>query len=151
MRRITNGTLLLAAAALAGCGSGGGHFANLPRPPSPVNMTVYINDQRVSVSPTSVGAGPVVFIVTNQSSQSEGLTVTPAGQTASQPLAQTAPISPQATAQVTVDFQTPGDYVVETSNGAPTEAAASLPAKITPALLKIGPPRPSSSGELLSP
>jgi hypothetical protein len=151
MRRITTGTLFLAAAALAGCGSGGGHFANRPRPPSPVNETVYINDQHVSVSPTSVGAGPVVFIVTNQASQSEGLTVTQAGQSASQPLAETAPISPQATAQVTVDFQTPGDYVVQTSSGATSEAAAAVPAKIAPALLHIGPQRPSSSGELLSP
>src|SRR5579884_997661 len=113
MRRITTGTLMLMAAVTGGCGGGGGHYANRPRPPSPVNMTVYIDDQRVSVSPTSVGAGPVVFIVTNQASKSESLTVVPAGQPGAQPLADTGPISPQATAEVTVDF-TPGDFVVET-------------------------------------
>lgn len=150
MRRIKTGIVLAASVCLAGCGART-HFADQPRPPSPVNLTVYINDQRVSVSPTSVGAGPVVFIVTNQSSQSEGLTVLPAGTGAAQPLADTGPISPQATAQVTVDFSTPGDYTVTTSNTATTDAAAAVPKVIRPALLHIGPERASASGQLLSP
>ena len=53
MRRTTLGMLALVSATAAGCG-GGSHFANRPRPPVPVNMTVYVNDQKVSVSPGSV-------------------------------------------------------------------------------------------------
>lgn len=150
MRRITTGTLLLASAVLAGCGSGGSHFANRPRPPSPVNLTVYVDDHRISLSPTVIGAGPVVFIVTNQASNSESLSITPAGNPNAQPLADTSPISPQATAQLTVDV-TPGNYVVAASAGNATEASAALPAGIHPALLRIGRERPSSSGQLLEP
>ena len=144
------GTVLIASVLVAGCGGGGGHYANRPRPPSPVNLTVYINDQRVSISPTFVGAGPVVFIVTNQASNSESLTVLPAGQSAAQPLANTGPISPQATLQVTVNFS-PGAYVVETSTDGQSQAQAALPGKIAPAVLHIGRERASSSNQLLSP
>ena len=151
MRQATTGMLLIAGVALAGCGSGNGHFANKPRPASPVNLTVYINDQRVSVSPSSIGAGPVVFIVTNQASNSESLTILPAGVSAAQPLADTGPISPQATAQVTVNFSSPGNFLVTSTSGAATQASAALPAGIQPALLHIGKPRPSASNQLLSP
>lgn len=150
MRGITTGTVLLASAVLSGCGSGAAHFANRPRPPSPINLTVYINDQRVSISPSSVGAGPIVFIVTNQASRSESMMIVPAGNPGAQPLADTGPISPQATAQVTIDVD-PGAYTVATDSGASTEAAATLPAAIRPALLHVGRQRPSASNQLLSP
>lgn len=151
MRRITTGALLLASVILAGCGGGSAHFANRPRPPSPVNVTVYVNDHRVSISPSSVGGGPDVFIVTNQASQSESLTVAHAGDPGAAPLAQTSPISPQATAQVTVDLS-PGDYVIAASSGTSTEAAAGVPTSgIQPAQLHIGAERPSSSNQLLAP
>jgi hypothetical protein len=149
MRRITTGTLLLSSV-LVGCGSSGGHFANRPRPPSPINLTVYVNDHRVSVSPSSVGAGPIVFIVTNQASRSESLRISPSGNPSAQPLADTSPISPQATAQVTVNV-VPGEYTVAASGGGATEAAAAVPSGIQPALLHIGRARPSASGQLLSP
>ena len=96
MRRNTAGMFVLAAATIAGCG-GGSHFANQTRPPAPVNVTVYINDQRVSVSPSSVGAGPVQLIVTNQATTAESLTMARAGDSSSQPLADTGPISPDST------------------------------------------------------
>ena len=138
------------AAALAGCGSGGGHFANRPRPPSPVNLTVYISDHRVSLSPAKVGAGPIVFIVTNQSSRAESLTILPAGDAAGQPVADTGPISPQATAQVKVNLST-GAYTVATTGSGGSQAAQAASPQIQPALLRIGGQRPSSSGQLLIP
>jgi hypothetical protein len=150
MRRTITGALLLASVLIAGCGSSGGHFANRPRPPSPVNLTVYVNDHRVSLSPSAVGGGPVVFIVTNQASHAESLTVTQAGNPSATPLAQTSPISPQATTQVTVDMS-PGAYVVAASDGGAAEAAASATSGIAPAQLHIGTERASSSGQLLSP
>jgi hypothetical protein len=150
MRRVTTGTALLVSALLAGCGSGGKHFANLPRPPSPVNLTVYISDQRVSISPSSVGAGPVVFIITNQASKAESLMITPAGNPSAHPLADTGPISPQATSQLTVDVN-PGEYTVASASGSSTEAASALPSTVQPALLHVGRERPSASNQLLSP
>src|SRR5947209_5753112 len=83
-RQTAPAMLIVMAAAVAGCGDGG-HFANHPRPASPINLTVYINDQRVSLSPAAAGAGPVVFIVTNQASRSESLTILPAGEAGSLP------------------------------------------------------------------
>jgi hypothetical protein len=149
MRRTTIAMLALGVLAVAGCGNSS-TFANKPRPAVPVNITVYLNDTRVAVSPSSVGAGPVVLIVTNQASQSESLTVLPPG--GSQPLADTGPISPQATAQVTVDLN-PGDYTISTARNGATDAelAASGGQGLQPATLYIGPPRPSSSNELLQP
>jgi hypothetical protein len=148
LRRIT--LLVMTIALVAGCGSGGGHFANLPRPPSPVNVTVYINDQRVSISPSSVGAGPVVFIVTNQASQAQSVNILPSGVSAGQALADTGPISPQATAQITVNLNR-GDYSVATGPTGATEAAQATPSGIAPASLHIGKERPSASSQLMTP
>src|SRR5579862_8931886 len=137
MRTTTFGMLVFAAAAAAGCGSSS-HFANQPRPPAPVNMTVYVNDQRISVSPGSVGAGPVLFIITNQASNAESLEVTSSGGASAQPLADTGPISPQGTAQLSVDLQNPGDYTVGVAPTSSTQAAAATPTGIQPALIHVG-------------
>ena len=80
---------------LTACGGSSGSFQNKPRPPVPVNLTVYINSARVSVSPSSVGAGPVVFIVTNAAQQTESLLIQSAD--GSHTLANTGPINPQTT------------------------------------------------------
>ncbi len=139
---------MLAASALgvsaSACGSTSSG-ATTPRSPAPVNLTVYISNSKVSVSPASVGAGPVVFIITNQASQAESLQILPAGSAAGQPLANTGPINPQATAQVTVDFTTPGDYSVATADG---EGGGG---SINAATIHVGKPRTNSSGQLLQP
>jgi hypothetical protein len=142
--------LALVTVPLAACGGSGGHFANDPRPPSPVNVTVYINDQRVSVSPAAVGAGPVVFIVTNQASRAESLQILPSGVSAAQPVTSTGPISPQATAQIKIGLSK-GAYVVGTGPSGQTQAARATHTGIQPATLKIGRGRPSASNQLMSP
>jgi hypothetical protein len=148
MRRSTIGILAVTAATLAGCGSGS-TFANLPRPPTPIDLTVYISNQRVLVSPDSVGAGPVVLIVTNQSAKTQSLTVQGSGGNA---LASTGPITPQATAQVTVNFNTPNqDYTVTTSPTGRTDASRALAQPIKGASLHIGRSRPSADNTLLQP
>lgn len=149
-RSKTLGPLALALAVATGCG-GGQHFANRQRSPVPVNLTVYINDHRVSVSPSNVGAGPVVLIITNQASNAESLTVMPSGGATSQPLADTGPISPQGTAQLQVNLNTPGDYTVGISPSSSSQAAAATPTGIQPALVAVGPRRASSNNELLQP
>ena len=131
---------------LSACGSTGGKAASLPRPPDPVNMTVYVNDSRVSVSPRSVGAGPITFIVTNQASRAESLAISRGGST----LASTAPINPQGTTQVSVDFR-PGIYTVATGPRGRNEAQISRQTSIRPASIHIGRQRRSSGNDLLQP
>jgi hypothetical protein len=149
MRRTKLASLTVTALAVAGCGSGS-HFANKPRPATPINLTVYVSDNRVSVSPDSVGAGQVVFIVTNQASKTESLSIQPAGEP-NRSLASTGPINPQATAQVTVDLHEPGDYTIAAGKTAGTQAQLANPSDIHPGRLHIGQPRASASNALLQP
>jgi hypothetical protein len=143
------GMLLAGALAAGGCGGGGGGV-NKASPALSINLTVYINNSRVSLSPGSVGAGQVVFIVTNQASSVESLSLLPAGAPAAQPVASTGPISPQGTAQMKVDLSAPGDYSLTTAangaGGAPPSTTA-----VQAATLHIGPSRPSGSNDLLQP
>jgi hypothetical protein len=148
MRTRKFGILAVGVLVVSGCG-GGATFANKPRPAIPVNLSVYIDNARVSVSPSFVGAGPISFVVTNQASQTESMMIQSPG--GSQTLASTGPINPQATAQVTVDFMDPGNYTVSTGKQGRTEAAQTIPSSIRPATIRIGPPRPSASNSLLQP
>ena len=147
MRIRTIGQLALSALVLAACGSAGGTSASLPRPPNPVNMTVYVNDSRVSVSPNTVGAGPITFIVTNQASNAESLAIARAGGST---LASTAPINPQGTTQVSVDFK-PGDYTITTGSKGKNDAQLSKQSSIRPASIHIGRERASSNNSVLQP
>jgi hypothetical protein len=135
---------MLAACALAlsasACGSTSSG-ATTPRPPAPVDLSVYISNSAVSVSPASVGAGPVAFTVTNQADQTESLQIVQGGAAAGQSLANTGPINPQATAQVTVNFAQPGTFTVSTADGG----------SIKPATIHVGKERSGSDNQLLQP
>jgi hypothetical protein len=146
---MTIGILGAVAVAASGCGSSK-TFANKPRPAAPINLTVYINDSRVSVSPASVGAGPIVFIVTNQARHAESLQIQPQGGSSSTPLADTGPINSQATAQVKVGLPE-GDYNIGIASSDPSQAGQAIGTGIRPARLHIGPPRPSGNNLLLQP
>ena len=139
----------VSALAVTACGSTGGKAASRAGAPTPVNLTVYVNDSRISLSPQAVGAGPVIFIVTNQASHSEALAIT-RGPVSSHPLASTAPINPQGTTQLSVDFK-PGDYTISTAAQGRTDAQLSRPSSIAPASLHVGRRRASSSNSLLQP
>jgi hypothetical protein len=152
-RETTIGVLAATTLVVGGCG-GSSKFANKVSPPLPVNLTVYINDARVSVSPARVGAGPVIFQVTNQASKAESVAIMRAGGAGGQPLATTGPINPQATAQVTVDLTAQGDYTVTTATGDggdATDASLSNPSQITPARIHVGAVRAKSHGVLMTP
>jgi hypothetical protein len=136
--------LAVSALAVSACGSSS-QGATTPRPPAPVNLTVYIDNSRVSVSPTTVGAGAVTFIITNQASQAESLAVMQAGSAAGQPLANTGPINPQATAQVTVNFTSPGSYSLSTG-GDGGDGSTIRAASIT-----VGKAQGNSNNQLLQP
>jgi hypothetical protein len=144
-RRTTIGMLAVSALAVSACGASS-QGATTPRPAAPVNLTVYIDNSRVSVSPSTVGAGPVAFIITNQASQAESLAVLAAGSAAGQALADTGPINPQATAQVTVDFSSPGHYALSTGGGDGSGGSS-----IRAASLVVGKQRANSNSQLLQP
>ena len=127
--------------ALGGCGSSSADYKNDPRPPGPIIITGYISDQRVSVSPRSLGAGPISLIVTNQTGTAQRVTLESAGPAGSGPGIKqvTAPISPQDTATLKVDVK-PGSYSVHVAGGA-----------IRAARLRVGPERASAQNDLLQP
>jgi hypothetical protein len=146
MRNRTVGQLAIIALVVSACGSAGGQSPSAARPPNPVNLTVYVNDSRVSVSPARVGAGPITFIVTNQASHAEALAISMGGST----LASTAPINPQGTTQVSVNFK-PGRYTIATGDHGKNDAQLSKQSSIRPASIHIGRERESSSNSVLQP
>ena len=137
-------TTALAAAAIAcgiaGCGGGDDDYANRPRPASPINVTAAISDSKVSVSPKTFGAGPIVVIVSNQTKSEQTLTIETEELGGSQPgLRRSAPVGPNGTATLQVDVRK-GTYAVSTrGNG------------IEPASVEVGAPRKSAQDELLQP
>ena len=129
------------ALALGGCGSSSADYENEARPPGPIIVTGYIDDQRVSVSPRTFGAGPISLIVTNQTGAAQRVTLESAGATGSGPGIRqvTAPISPQDTATLKVDVK-PGSYSVHVAGDG-----------IRAARLRVGPERESAQNDLLQP
>jgi hypothetical protein len=134
------GWITLALLAVAGCG-GGGDYANKPRPPSPINVTAAITDSRVSVSPRHFGAGPIVLIISNQSSSAQKVTFQTDELGGSKPGRKfdTTPINPRATATLKVDVRE-GSWKLSTADGG-----------IRAAALSVGRKRKSSQGDLLLP
>jgi hypothetical protein len=136
-------TLALVTAALAGAaGCGGGEdYANRPRPATPINVTAAITDDRVSVSPRTFGAGPIVMIVSNQTSERQTVTLETEELGGTQPGVRksTNPIGPRSTATLKIDVRE-GTYAVSTRAGG-----------IEPATVEVGKPRKSAQDELLQP
>jgi hypothetical protein len=118
----------------SGCG-GDDEARSKERPAVPVNVSVLIGPERITASPDELGAGPVTFLIANQSGASQTLTID------GPRLQRTAgPIPPQDTATIKVDVQT-GDYNISAD-----EAAG-----VKPATLTVGPPRDSAQNQLLLP
>jgi hypothetical protein len=125
--------------ALAGCGDDEDDFANEPRPPVPIQITGVITDEKVEVSPNSLGAGPVVLTLSNQTGNDH--TVTLEGGTIRERIGPIKPLD-TGTIQKTLDR---GDYEVK----AGSERAVAR--EIRSASLTIGAPRDDSSDETLLP
>jgi hypothetical protein len=143
MRRTAAHASLVVAVVLtvAACGSSSADYKNDPRPPGPIVITGYISNQRVSVSPRSLGAGPISLIVTNQTGTAQRVTLESADPAGSGPGIKqvTAPISPRDTATLKVDVK-PGSYSVHVGADA-----------IRAARLKVGAERKSAQNDLLQP
>ena len=134
---------LAAAAAIAcgvaGCG-GSDDYANKPRPASPINVTAAISTKKVSISPQTFGAGPIVMIVSNQTKAAQTVTIQTeelGGEEAG--LRKSTEIGPNGTATMQLDVRK-GSYAVSTRGSA-----------IAPANVEVGGPRRSAQDELLEP
>jgi hypothetical protein len=130
---------LLAAASgtLAACGEK--DFANSPRPSLPVELTGVIQEEKVSVSPAKVGAGPVLITISNQTDAAH--TVTLEGESVRE---RVGPVNPADTATIQKTLE-PGSYRVSAGS------ARAVEREIAPAELTIGKQRGNSSNEVLQP
>jgi hypothetical protein len=134
------GGIALALVSVVGCG-GGGDYANKPRPPAPINVTAAITNSRVNVSPQRFGAGPIVLIISNQSSTAQRVTFETNELGGSQPGRKfnTTPINPRATATLKVEVRQ-GVWKLSASRGG-----------VRPAAVAVGRKRKSAQNELLQP
>jgi hypothetical protein len=132
--------VLAAGCALAGCGGSGEDYANKPRPATPINITAAISDKEISLSPKEFGAGPVVIIVSNQTSGDQTVTLQTEELGGSGPgMKQSSdPIAPRGTGTLKADVRE-GSYALSTSDGPKA------------ATLEVGPERKSAQNELLAP
>ena len=139
-RRWVYGGIAAALVTVAGCG-GGGDYANNPRPPAPINVTAAITDSKISVSPMRFGAGPIVLIISNQSSSAQEVTFETDELGGSQPGRKfsTTPINPRGTATLKVEVRQ-GAWKLGTKKGS-----------IRAAALSVGKLRKSAQDELLQP
>ena len=130
--------LLAAGLAVAGCGSDS-HFKNEARPPTPVQLTGVVRDNAVTVSPKRIGEGPVILIIANETDQAHTITLEGGGTTDT-----VGPVNPLDTAMLQQTLKQ-GNYTIKA--GSKTATAR----EIKPATLTVGPPRASSSNQLLLP
>ena len=129
--------LAVAAALIAGCGDD--DFKNDARAPVRLALTGVIKDDKVTVSPAKIGAGPVQITISNQTDSER--TVTLEGESVTE---QQGPVQPGDTATIQKTLE-PGSYEVR----AGSEKAVRK--EIQPAVLEIGKNRKNSNNELLLP
>jgi hypothetical protein len=135
MRAFTG--LAVAAAIFAGCGEE--DFKNEARAPVREALTGVIQDDKVTVSPSRLGAGPVEITISNQTKAVR--TVTLEGESI---VERQGPVAPGGTLTIQKTLER-GSYEVK----AGSEKA--VPREIRPAVLRIGKERPNSNNELLLP
>jgi hypothetical protein len=129
--------LALAAALIAGCGDD--DFKNEARAPVRLALTGVIKDDKVTVSPAKIGAGPVAITISNQTDSVR--TVLLEGESIRE---QQGPVQPGDTATIQKTLE-PGSYEVR----AGSEKAVRK--EIQPAVLEIGKKRKNSNNDLLLP
>jgi hypothetical protein len=130
-------TSTVLAVVVGGCG--GHDFENKARPPVPVELTGVIQNNKVTVSPSKVGAGPIQITISNQTKDSH--TVTLQGDRVKE---RVGPINPLDTATIQATLAR-GTYEVRAGS------SVAVPKEIRPATLTIGAPRRDSSDRLLLP
>ena len=122
---------------IAGCGED--DFKNEARAPVRVALTGVIQDDRVTVSPAKIGAGPVEITISNQTDSER--TITLEGESITE---QQGPVQPGDTATIQKTLE-PGSYEVRAGS------KKAVRKEIQPAVLRIGKARKNSNNELLQP
>lgn len=139
--RWLRGTTLFAVGALSvsllACGDE--DFKNKPRPAVAVELTGVIQQDKVTVSPNKIGAGPLSITIANETNDAHTLTLE-----GDRVRERVGPVNPQDTATIQKTLA-PGTYEIRAGS------TAAVPKEIAPATLKVGPPRPDSSDQLLQP
>jgi hypothetical protein len=129
---------LALALSVSGCGSDNTSYKNTPRPPAPINVTAAITDSQIKVSPRRFGAGPIVLIISNQSTDAQSVTFETDGGEAG--IRQTtSAINPAGTAQLQLEVRQ-GTYELSVEDR-----------RIRPASVRVGGQRASAQNELLQP
>ena len=128
-----------AAAALLVAGCGDEDFANDPRPPVPVALTGVIQDDKVTVSPAEIGAGPILITISNQTDDPKTITLE-----GGQVTERVGPVDPLDTATIQRTLA-PGSYEVRAGS------RRAVRKEITPAVLAIGKERKPSNNDLMLP
>lgn len=126
--------LALLAAIGTGCGSDD-EARSEERPAVPINVSVSLDEQGITASPASFGAGPITLLIANQSGAAQ--TVTLDGPRLRRSVG---PINPQDTATVRLRVQQ-GEHTL----------SAEESAGLREATLTVGPARPSAQNDLLLP
>jgi len=130
---------LLAVALSAATGCGGEDFANRPRPPTTIDLSGVIQNNKVTISPAKVGAGAVEITISNQTQAAH--TITLEGESIRE---RVGPVNPLDTATIQKTLQ-PGNYTVKAGS------TAAVAREIKPARLTIGKERSNSSNDVLQP
>lgn len=139
LRRIAPAFAAVALLGVAGCGSDKS-YKNDPRPPQTIVITAAILPDKVSVSPSKFGAGPISLTVANETDASQRISIVRKINGQSQDSNdQTGPINPHDTATLKADVDE-GDYEIRV-DGAGIKAAK----------ISVGAPRKSAQNELLQP
>jgi hypothetical protein len=129
--------LAVASGTLAACGEE--DFANRPRPPVPFELTGVVQEDKVTISPRRVGAGPVVITISNQTGAAH--TITLEGESIRE---RVGPVQPLDTVTIQKSLQ-PGSYEVKAGS------VRAVAREIVPAELTVRKSRGTSSNEVLQP
>lgn len=136
-RRGAAALAVIVATGLAACGDE--DFKNDPRPPVSIDLTGVIQSDKVTVSPATVGAGPVAITIANQTDDPHTIQLTGGSIDTT-----VGPVAPADTATIRRTLER-GDYEVR----AGSETA--VPREIKPATLTVGAERRSGSEDLQLP
>lgn len=138
-KRLSRTSLLIVAALALASGGCGEDFQNEPRAPVPIELTAVVQPGGVTVSPDRVGAGPIVITISNQTDDSQNVTL--AGDSVQEDVG---PINPRDTATIQKTVAQ-GAYTV----GATSEDGRQR--AVRAAKLDVGPPRAESNDRILLP
>lgn len=121
-----------------GCGEDSS-YKNDPRPPKTIVIAAAILPDKVSVSPSQFGAGPISLTVANQTNASQRISIVRQVNGQPQTNERTGPINPRDTATLKADVEQ-GEYEIR------VEGQSIAAARIT-----VGAERESAQNELLQP